>query len=337
MGRSAARLVALRMRLPAGLLAFAVVYGTVGYILIEHYNPLDALYMTVTTLVTVGYGEIHPLGPGGRVFTLTLITIGVGAVFILIGAFTTALASGELGLFLKRRSMRSRLDALDGHYIICAYGRVGRSAAEELTRQGQQVVVIETLDSLEAVMAEDGMTYIMGDPTEDAILELAGIHRAKALLCAVDNDAVNVYITLTARSLNPGLFILSRSSRPESVDKLRRAGSDRVISPYALSGVRMASLSMQPAMIEFVDMISVAPDLRIEELIIGEGSPFAGREVRDVCGPYEGVMLLALKRPDGELLVPPRADSKLGEGDVVIAVGQVKVLNQLAEGAVRRS
>ena len=337
MGRSAARLVALRMRLPAGLLAFAVVYGTVGYILIEHYNPLDALYMTVTTLVTVGYGEIHPLGPGGRVFTLTLITIGVGAVFILIGAFTTALASGELGLFLKRRSMRSRLDALDGHYIICAYGRVGRSAAEELTRQGQHVVVIETLDSLEAVMAEDGMTYIMGDPTEDAILELAGIHRAKALLCAVDNDAVNVYITLTARSLNPGLFILSRSSRPESVDKLRRAGSDRVISPYALSGVRMASLSMQPAMIEFVDMISVAPDLRIEELIIGEGSPFAGREVRDVCGPYEGVMLLALKRPDGELLVPPRADSKLGEGDVVIAVGQVKVLNQLAEGAVRRS
>ena len=337
MGHSAARLVALRMRLPAGLLAFAVVYGTVGYMLIEGYGFLDALYMTVTTLVTVGYGEVHPLGPGGRVFTLTLITIGVGAVFILIGAFTTALASGELGLFLKRRSMRSRLDALDGHYIICAYGRVGRSAAEELIRQGQQVVVIETLDELEAVMADDGMTYVMGDPTEDAILELAGIHRAKALLCAVDNDAVNVYITLTARSLNPDLFILSRSSRPESVDKLRRAGSDRVISPYALSGVRMASLSMQPAMIEFVDMISVAPDLRIEELIIGEGSPFAGREVRDVCGPYEGVMLLALKRPDGELLVPPRADSKLGEGDVVIAVGQVKVLNQLAEGAVRRS
>lgn len=334
MGRGAARLVALRMQLPGALLAFAVVYGTAGYMLIESFSLLDAVYMTITTLVTVGYGEIHPLSPAGRVFTLTLIGIGVGAVFILIGAFTTALASGELGLFLKRRSMRSRLDALDGHYIICAYGRVGRAAAEELTRQGQQVVVIEILEELEAMLADDGMTYIMGDPTEDAILELAGIHRAKALLCAVDSDAVNVYITLTARSLNPELFILSRASRQESIEKLRRAGSNRVVSPYILSGARMASLSMQPAMIEFVDMISVAPDLRIEELVIGKGSPFAGREVRDVCKPYQGVMLMALKRPGGELLVPPLAESMIGEGDVVIAVGQVKVLNELAAGAV---
>ncbi len=332
-GRAAVHLLAVRMRLPAGMLAFALVYGTAGYVVIEDFNLLDAVYMTVTTLVTVGYGEIHPLSPAGRVFTLTLITFGVAAVFILIGAFTTALASGELSLFLRRRSMRSQLDALDGHYIICAYGRVGRAAAAELTRQGQPVVVVESLEELEARLQEDGMTYIMGDPTEDAVLELAGIHRAKALLCAVDSDAVNVYITLTARSLNPSLFIVSRSSRPESVDKLRRAGSNRIISPYGLSGVRMASLAMQPAMIEFVDMISVAPDLRIEELVIGSGSPFAGREVRDVCRPYQGVMLLALKRPDGELLVPPRADSVLAEGDVVIAVGQVKVLNQLAEGA----
>ncbi|MEA2902344.1 MAG: voltage-gated potassium channel [Actinomycetota bacterium] len=331
--RAAAHLLALRMRLPAALLGIALVYGTAGYMLIESYNVLDAFYMTVTTLVTVGYGEIHPLSPAGRAFTLSLITFGVAAVFILIGAFTTALVNGELGLLLKRRSMRSRLDALDGHYIICAYGRVGRAAAGELVRQGQQVVVIESLDELEARLAEDGVTYIMGDPTEDAILELAGLHRAKALLCAVDNDAVNVYITLTARSLNPDLFIVSRASRPESVDKLRRAGSNRIISPYSLSGVRMASLSMQPAMIEFVDMISVAPDLRIEELVIGKGSPFAGREVRDVCRPYQGVMLLALKRPGGELLVPPLAESVIGEGDVVIAVGQVKVLNLLAEGA----
>ncbi|MEA2685032.1 MAG: voltage-gated potassium channel, partial [Actinomycetota bacterium] len=158
------------MRLPASLLGFALVYGTAGYMLIEHYGLVDAFYMTVTTLVTVGYGEIHPLGQGGRIFTLSLITIGVGAVFILIGAFTTALASGELGLFLKRRSMRSRLDALDGHFIICAYGRVGRAAAEELTRQGQQVVVIESLDELENRLHDDGMTYIMGDPTDDAIL-----------------------------------------------------------------------------------------------------------------------------------------------------------------------
>ncbi len=232
--RGAAHVLLRRMRLPAGILVFALLYGTSGYMLIEQYNPLDALYMTVTTLVTVGYGEIHPLGPGGRAFTLTLITIGVGAVFILIGAFTSALASGELGLSLKRRTMRSRLDALDGHYIICAYGRVGRAAAEELTRQGQAVVVIESLEELESRLVEDGMTYIMGDPTDDAILELAGLHRAKALLCAVDNDAVNVYITLTARSLNPDLFIVSRASRPESVDKLRRAGSNRIISPYSL-------------------------------------------------------------------------------------------------------
>ena len=245
--------------------------------------------MTATTLTTVGFGEINaPLSPEGRWFTLSLMAFGIGAVFVLIGSFTAVLATGELGYKMKRRKMRRRIDDLDGHYIICAYGRVGRSAAEELIRQGAEVVVIDVKEDLEPLMQEDDVPYIIGDPADDDVLEAAGLHRAKALICAVDSDEVNVYITLSARSLNPGLFIVSRASRPESIDKLERAGSNRVVSPYGLSGIRMASLSMQPAMIEFVDMISVAPDLRIEELRVGATSPYVGRSVKDVCAPYDG-------------------------------------------------
>jgi voltage-gated potassium channel len=333
-GEGVAGLIASSIRFPALLLAVALVYGTVGYMLIEHFTLLDALYMTATTLTTVGFGEINaPLSPAGRWFTLSLMAFGVGAVFILIGSFTAVLATGELGIKVKRRKMRRRIEALDGHYIICAYGRVGRSAAEELIRQGAEVVVIDVKDDLEPLMQEDDVPYIIGDPADDDVLELAGLHRAKALICAVDSDEVNVYITLSARSLNPGLFIVSRASRPESIDKLERAGSNRVVSPYGLSGIRMASLSMQPAMIEFVDMISVAPDLRIEELRVGPTSPYVGRSVKDICEPYGGITLLALRRAAGDVLIPPKADSELAEGDVVIAVGPVAALSDLAAGA----
>ena len=183
--------------------------------------------MTVTTLTTVGFGEINaPLSSGGRWFTLTLIAFGVGAVFVLIGSFTAVLATGELGSKMKRRKMRRRIDDLDGHYIICAYGRVGRSAAEELIRQGAEVVVIDVKDDLEPRMLEDDVPYIIGDPADDDVLEAAGLHRAKALICAVDSDEVNVYITLSARSLNPGLFIVSRASRP-GVDRQAGAGREQ--------------------------------------------------------------------------------------------------------------
>ena len=229
--------------------------------------------------------------------------------------------------------MKQRIDALEDHYVVCAFGRVGRAAVEELTKQGAGVVVVEVDPALEPDLIETGVPYVLDDPTREEVLERAGIARARALLCAVDSDAVNVYITLLARARNPDLFIIARASSPESVEALRRAGSNRVVSPYRLSGARMAALALRPALLEFVDMVSVAPDLRIEELVVGDGSSIAGRTVRDVAGPHPGVMILAVRSPDGQLLVPPRADTTLSAKDLLILIGPVGSLTKLAEQA----
>ncbi|MCA1692503.1 MAG: potassium channel protein [Actinobacteria bacterium] len=315
------------------LLVAALIYGTAGYMVLEGYGFVDALYMTVTTLTTVGFGEIEPLGTRGRIFTITLIAVGFVAVFTLLAVLTSLIVSGQLGRSLTRRGMRQRIAALRDHYIVCAFGRVGRAAVEELTDQGADVVVVEVDPGLEPDLLDAGVPYVLDDPTQEDVLEAAGIGRAKALLCAVDSDASNVYIALLARARNPHLFIIARASSPESVEALRRAGTDRVVSPYRLSGTRMAAQALRPAVLEFVDMVSVAPDLRIEELVVGSASSLAGHTVREVCAPHDGVMLLAVRSPDGQVLVPPRADTELSSGDLLILLGPMSALSRLAEAA----
>ena len=327
------RLVAARVRLPVVLLALALIYGTIGYQVIEGYSLLDAVYMTVITLATIGYGEIEPLSPAGRIFTITLVAFGLVVVFDLLARFTTLLASGRLSRSIERRAMQRRIQNFSDHFVICAFGRVGRAATQELVRQGAEVVVVEVQESLEPRLIEADVPYLLADPSEESVLEEAGIRRARGLLCAVDSDVVNVYITLSARALNPDLFIIARASRPESVEKLHRAGADRVVSPYAVSGVRMASQALQPAMLEFVDMVSVAPELRIEELVVGAGSRLASRTVQHVCAPYQGVMVLAVRSQAGDLHIPPRAETVLGEGDLIIAVGPADALAGMARAA----
>lgn len=226
--------------------------------------------------------------------------------------------------------MRQRIAGLRDHYIVCAFGRVGQAAVEELHGQGADVVVVEVDPAREPEMVAADVLYLLDDPTREEVLEQAGIARARGLLCAVDSDATNVYITLLARARNPDLFIIGRASSPESVEALRRAGSDRVVSPYRLSGTRMAALAFQPAVLEFVDMVSVAPDLRVEELVVGERSPLVGATVREAAGHYDGVMIMAVRSPDGTLLVPPRADTKLSAADLLIVVGPVDSLSDLA-------
>ena len=327
------RLLASPVRLPLLALAFSLVYGTVGFVVLEGFSLLNAFYMTVTTLTTVGFGEIEPLGPAGRAFTLSLIAVGFTAAFTMLAVLTGQLVSGQLGRSLTRRTMRQRIGALRDHYIVCAFGRVGQAAVEELQAQGADVVVVEVDPAREQEMIAAGVLYLLDDPTREDVLEQAGIARARGLLCAVDSDASNVYITLLARARNPDLFIIGRASSPESVEALRRAGSDRVVSPYRLSGTRMAALAFQPAMLEFVDMVSVAPDLRIEELVIGDRSPLAGASVREAAAGYDGVMIMAVRSPDGTLLVPPRADTELSAGDLLIVVGPVDHLSDMAERA----
>ncbi|MGQ0743619.1 MAG: potassium channel family protein [Acidimicrobiales bacterium] len=328
-GQPAGRILATRARIPLGLLVMALVYGVAGFMIIEDFGFLDAVYMTVTTLTTVGFGEIHPLGPGGRLFTITLICFGVAVVFDLFAVFTTLLTSGQLAHRLERRRMQRRIESLRDHYVICAYGRVGRAAAAELMAQGAKVVVVESKSELEPLLAEANLPYLMADSTQEAVLSEAGIARAKGLICAVDSDAVNVYITLSARALNPDLFIIARASSPESVDKLQRAGSNRVVSPYVVSGSRMASLALQPAVLEFADMVSVAQGLRVEEVAVDPNSLMVGRTVRQICEPHPGVMMLAVKKPAGGLTVPPRGETVVAAGDLLIVIGPLASLSAL--------
>lgn len=231
--------------------------------------------------------------------------------------------------------MRHRIEDMRDHFVVCSFGRVGRAAVEELQAQGVDVVVVEANAELEHDLIEAEVSYIIDEPAREDVLEKARISTARGLLCAVDSDAANVYITLLARARNPGLFIIGRASSTESVEALRRAGSDRVVSPYRLSGSRMASLALRPAMLEFVDMVSMAPDMRIEELVIRDGSPLAGSTVQAACAPYEGVMILGVRGSDGTLLMPPRADTHLATADLMIVLGPVAALSDLAERASR--
>lgn len=286
--------------------------------------------MTVVTLTTVGYGEVRPLDTTGRLFTITLMLYGVIVLFAGIAVLAQLLVSGELGEPLRRRRMRRRVETLNDHYIICAFGRVGRAAADELAQQDIPYVVCEPLTELVPMLEERDIPYINADPTEEQVLVEAGINRARGLICAVDSDAVNVYIALTGRALNPKLSIVARASSPESESKLMRAGADRVVSPYVLSGKRMAYLAMQPSVVEFFDMVTVAPDLRLEEIIIRPDSPLDTKTVDDAYSQFPDVSILALKKFGDDLVASPGRATELSAGDLVVVLGPAKVLSEMA-------
>lgn len=320
-----------RFRLPVLLVALAFAYGTVGYWLVEGKSPLDAFYTTVLTLSTVGVGQGAPPGPGGKVFTISLILFGVGALFTTIGVGTEVVASGEFGRWLRRSQMTRSVGRLSGHYVICAYGRVGRAVMEELRRHDRPVVVIEPKPELEPLLAEHDVPYLSGDPTDESVLGQAGIERARGLICAVDSDAANVFITLTARALNPHLRIIARASDRASIDKLLRAGADEVVSPYGLSGRRMAVLAVQPSVLEVLDLLNLGPDIRLEEVAVRAGTQLDGLTISEARTRYAGVAILAVRKPGNEVSANPDHDVRLAPGDLIVALGPVAILDRMAD------
>lgn len=312
-----------RFKLPLGLLVFAIGYGIAGYVLLFGWTVIDALYMTAITLTTVGYREVEPLdSTGSKLFTISVLVIGLGALFAGIGVFADMIGSGELSEITRRRKVRRQVSGLVDHYIVCAYGRVGRSVVEELKRQGVEVLVLDTDPGLEPRLQADGVPHVIADPSEEQVLRAAGVERASGLICAVDSDEVNVYITLTARALNPDLTIVARASRRQTLQALEKAGADHVISPYKLSGHRMAALSLRPALLDFIEMVTVGPDLRLDEIVVREGSPLVGMTLDAACATHGGLTILAHKRASaGQLAAPPEGDTLLAAGDLVVAFG----------------
>lgn len=266
LGGPARRLLLL---LIAILLVFS--YGVVGYMLLG-FGFIDALYMTSLALTTAGFTPAGDLDGAAKVFTVTIAVLGVSAFLAVLGVLTTALTDRQFIRNSRRRRMDKRIEKLRGHHVVCAYGRVGRTVAREFEGEGIPFVVIDAKEDLEGQMQEDGVPYILGDPASPDTLRRSGIERARALLCALDSDAANVYIALTARSLNPDLFIVARAGEPGSAELLFRAGADRVISPYVTSGRHMALVSLRPRVVDFFEVVGLGGKrARLDELSVRGG------------------------------------------------------------------
>ncbi len=312
-----------RVRWPALGLLLALAYGVAGYMILEGWRFLDALYMTVTTLSTVGFREVRPLDDGGMVFTLTVITIGVGLVLTTVTVVAEWVLEGRWGERARRNRMQGRIDAMSNHFIVCAYGRVGRAVARDLGAEGASFVVIDPDDELVERMTSDGVEYLIDDPTQESALQRAGVERARGLVSAVDSDATNVYITLVARGMNPDLFIVARASEPGSDQRLLRAGADRVVSPFVSSGRHMALVAMRPRVSDVVELETAdASSMKLEEIHLEAASPLVGERVGDAFG---GTPVLAIRHAVGQITANPSSDARLQQGDLVLLLGEAEL------------
>lgn len=321
-----------RFRL-SGLLALTVIlYGTAGYMLVEGWDAFDAFYMTLITMSTVGFSEVHPLSPSGRLFTATLIVGGVGTMLYALGVFAEAVAEGRFVAFGRQRRMEQQVRELRDHFIVCGYGRIGTQIVQEFERQKIPYIVVEINPEPLTRLRRDGRVHVEGDAAAEDVLRAAGIERARGLLAAVDSDERVVYITLAARALNPRLFITARAGQPESIRRLELAGANRVVSPYRMAGRLMAELAVRPAVVDVVDTIRHGgSNIGIEEILIGPASTSRGRSVRDAGLLDAGrARLLALRRRDGTLHVNPQGDLRLEDGDLVVAMGSEAELRATA-------
>lgn len=316
------------------LMLFLTIFGTAGYMILEGWSLLDALYLTVTTLATVGYGELHPLHTAGRIFTMIFVIVGVGTALYVFSVVVAFVVEGHFGKRVGRRRMERAITRLEGHFIICGYGRVGRQIAHDFRREGVLFVVIDINQASLDAAAADGHLTLAGTPASDEVLQRAGIERARGLIAAMDNDAENIYVTLSARVLRPGLFIVSRANQPDSEAKLQRAGANRVISPYRVGGRQMALLALRPLSVDFVDTVlqGLNMELLLEDIVVKPGSPLVGLALAEVRASYmPEASILALKR-GSELIFNPPMETVLEEDDQLAVIGTPSQLKAL-EGA----
>lgn len=328
----------LRNELIAGAVGFGCValIGTLWYRLIEGWGWSDSVYMTVITLATVGYGEIHPLGDRGRIFTISLILMGIISIGYIVNRFTEALIQGYFREGIQLRQRKRLVDSLTDHYILCGFGRTGRHIALEFKAEGIPFVTIDSeIEQVQAAM-ELGYTAVQGDATLDDTLLKVGIERAVCLVAALPSDAENLYTVLSAKTLNPQIRAIARASTEEALKKLQRAGADAVVSPYITGGRRMAAAALRPQVMDFVDGILTGTDraFYMEEFLIdSQNCPAAGKTLREArLRAQSGALVLAIRRSDGTLIGGPTGETKLMPGDSLICMGtaeQLRLLNQI--------
>ncbi len=316
------------------VLAFMIlIIGTLGYMMIEGWDFMDSLYMTVITVSTVGYGEVRQVDYPGRIFTILIVLTGVGFSVYVAGAVVQFMVEGQIRQIMGRRRLDQKLRRLKNHYIICGYGRIGRVLVRNLRRNIPNLVVIDNNPNLISVMEEDGVLYITGDATEESTLIKAGLEEAQGLVSALATDTNNVFLVLTARQLNPDLDIIARAGRDRSKDKLKAAGATTVESPYEMGALRMAQRILRPKVTSFLDFALSAKrqDILMEELPVSPESSLANLTLKDsgIRQRYN-LIVIAIEKATGEMLFNPSFEAVIAAGDTLIAVGEEPNLHSLA-------
>ena len=310
----------------------AVVVGTLGYVVLLGWSPMDALYMTIITLTTVGFREVGELGAIGQIWTGLLAISAVAIIFGTVGIAAEFIVEEVTSGRREVRRMQEAIDALSGHFVLCGYGRVGATVARELVDAGESVVVVDLIqESLERAH-HDGHLVVLGDATTDAILRQAGVERARGLVTAIDTDALNVYVILSARNLNPKLTIIGRANTLEAEEKLMRAGADRIVSPYARAGHRMAELAVRPGVVDYLDaaLDHREPAFGLESVPVVASRGLDGRTVGEIRA--DGIVVLAIAHAEGahaRYESNPPDDRRLAAGESVIARGDAASLTRL--------
>jgi voltage-gated potassium channel len=316
------------------LLLIIVITGTLGYSLIEGWPLFNSLYMTVITITTVGYGEVRELSGTGRLFTIGLIISSVGIVAYLVSRLAGVVVEEEIRKLMGRRKLEKAISRLKDHYIVCGYGRIGGYICREFEGEGLPFVVIERDEQVIQGMEEEGVIYVRGDATDEKTLIDAGVERAKALITAVASDAENLYITLTARGLNPNLFILSRASEEKAERKLVSAGANKVVSPYLIGAHRMAMAIIRPAVVELMEiaMKRESLQLQLKEIKVNDTTKLPGTSLSESGIRSElDLIVVAIKKEDGSMIFNPGFNATIAEGDTLITLGQKANLDRLAE------
>ncbi|MET0215514.1 MAG: potassium channel protein [Vicinamibacterales bacterium] len=320
------------------LFMFVVAGGTAGYMVIERWSLWDALYMTVTTVATVGFREVHPLSPAGQAFTLILIIVGVSTALYAFSAFAAVVVEGGWPRYVERWRYIRMIDHLSDHYVICGYGRIGSIVASEFSRQKTPFVIVDRNPERVAEAKQRGHLAAEGDASREDTLKQLGIDRARGLVAAVGTDAENVYAVLTARVLKNDLFIIARAEGEESMSKLKKAGADRVISPYRIGAVQIAQTALRPAVVDFVEIATSSDNLELslEEIHVQQGSALAGHPLAEVIQRDKmNVVVVGIQHTHGRMEFNPAASTVLHAGDHLIALGSAETLKELERAAAK--
>ncbi len=314
------------------VLGLLVSFGVVGYRTIEGWDTLDSLYMTIITLATVGFKEVHTLSSPGKIFTILLIVFGVSVLGYIVGSLAQIMFEGQFQRIVGRKKVEKKIEALENHYIVCGFGRMGALICREFSAKPLPFVVVEKSHDVAEKLAEESYLFLRGDATDDDTLLKAGIKKARGLISVVASDTENVYITLTARGLNPDLFILARSGDEGSDIKLKRAGASKVVSPYLIGGSRMAQAILRPNVVDFIEIATGREhlELQMEEILIPSESGFIGETLVTAGFRKEtGAMIVGIKKANGSMVFNPESHTRIEDQDTLIVLGEPAAILKL--------